>query len=55
MKNRLPVYIDNLELPKDKLKQENNHNNSYGFVSILTLLSTMITLASLLAILIFNK
>ena len=55
MKNKLPVYIDNLELPKDELKQENKSNNSYGYVSILTLLSTMITLASLLAILIFNK
>ena len=57
MKNKLPVYIDNLELPQDDLKQvvKNNNNRSYGFVSILTLLSTMITLASLLAILIFKK
>jgi len=58
MKNKLPVYIDNLELPQDNLKQiENNNNNnrSYGFVSVIFLLSTMITLGSLLAILIFKK
>ena len=54
MKNKLPVYIDNLELPKDELKQEKN-NNSRGYVSILFLLSTMITITSLLAILIYKK
>ncbi len=57
MKNKLPVYIDNLELPQDDLKQvvKNNNNRSYGFVSVIFLLSTMITLGSLLAILIFKK
>ncbi len=55
MKNKLPVYIDNLELPKDDLKQENKSNNSYGFVSIIFLLSTLITLGSLLTILIYNN
>ena len=56
MKNKLPVYIDNLELPKDDLKEVSpKKDNSYGYVSILTLLSTMITLASLLTILIFKK
>lgn len=54
MKNKLPIYLDNLELPKEELKQVNK-NNSYGYVSILTLLSTMITLASLITIIIFNK
>ena len=54
MKNKLPVYLDNLELPKEELKQSNNNNN-YGYVSVLTLISTMITLASLLTIIIFNK
>ena len=55
MKNKLPVYIDNLELPTDELKKHETNNNSYGYVSILFLLSTMITLASLLALLIFKK
>jgi len=56
MKNKLPVYLDNLELPKDELKKEvKNKTNSYGYVSIMTLTSTMITLISLLTILIYNK
>ena len=56
MKNKLPVYLENLELPKDELKKEiKPKQNSYGYVSILTLLSTLITLASLLVILIYKK
>lgn len=56
MKNKLPVYLDNLELPKDNLKKEIYHNqNSYGYVSILTLISTLITLASLITVLIKSR
>ena len=51
MKKRLPVEIDNLELPYDKYsKLEQRKTNSYGYVSILSLLSLIITLGSVLAI-----
>lgn len=52
MKNRLPVDLDNLELPVDKYaKFDTKKDNSYGYVSILYLLSLIITLGSILTIL----
>jgi len=50
MKDRLPVNIENLELPKDEFKIPEPRSNSYGYVNILCLLSSLITLASVLAI-----
>ncbi len=51
MKNRLPVELDNMELPFDKYNRiEQRKSNSYGYVSILSLLSLIITLGSVLAI-----
>lgn len=52
MKNKLPVYLDNLELPKNNLKTK---NNSYGYVSILSLLSMIITISTILTILIYRN
>ncbi len=52
MKDRLPVDLDNLELPVDKYaKFDTKKDNSYGYVSILYLLSLIITLGSILTIL----
>ena len=53
MKDRLPVDIENLELPTCEYDERNN-SNSYGYVSILSLLSLLITTLSVLAI-IFMK
>ena len=57
MNNKLPVYIENLELPIDDNKKEiDSHNkNSYGYVSIIYILSMMITIGSVLAIFVFRK
>lgn len=53
MKNRLPVYIEELELPK---KSDNTVNSkSYGYVSVMYLLSLIITTGSVLVILFFRK
>lgn len=52
MRNRLPVELENLELPIDKYSNNNNSNNkSYGYVSVLYLLSLLITIGSVLTVL----
>ena len=49
MSNRLPVYIENNEMPVDNYK---NNDKSYGYVSILYLGSLIITVISLLSVLV---
>ena len=53
MRDKLPVYIENRELPKDKFNTDNN--KSYGYVSILYLSSIMITVISVLTIIFFRR
>lgn len=56
MRNRLPIELDNMELPVDKYSKNNQvKNNSYGYVSIMSLISLIITLGSVLAIIFFRK
>lgn len=55
MRDKLPVYIENRELPKDKFNTDNNNNKSYGYVSILYLSSIMITVISVLTIIFFRR
>lgn len=55
MNNRLPVNIENFDLPHDQFEKENKNNFSSGFVSIMSLLSLIITLGSVLVILIFRN
>jgi len=55
MRNRLPVYIENKELPVDRYKNIEYNNieeekNSYGYVSIMYLCSLIITIISLLSV-----
>lgn len=53
MKNRLPVYIENRELPQD-VNIENRKNReevSYGYINILYILSLLITGASVITVL----
>lgn len=56
MNERLPVELENLELPLDKYNKVGSKNNQIdiqkvnGYVSIIYLLSLIITLGSILAI-----
>ena len=55
MRDKLPVYIENRELPKDEFNIDNNKDKSYGYVSILYLASIMITVVSVLTVIFFRK
>lgn len=57
MNNRLPVYIENLELPDKNVRgsKDNERNNSYGYVSIMYILSLMISVGSILTVLFLGK
>lgn len=54
MKNRLPVVLENLELPIDESINKKPKNN-YGYVSLLYLTSLGITVGSVLTILFLRK
>ena len=54
MRNRLPLYIENLELPIDNKKIE-ERNNSHGYVSILYIMSLIISLGSVITIIILGN
>ena len=47
MRDRLPVSLENNELPVEERK-ENNKKNNYGYVSFMYLLSLLITIFSML-------
>lgn len=56
MNDRLPVDIENLDLPYDKFKElERDNTNSYGYANILYLLAILITLGSVLTVIFFGK
>lgn len=55
MKEKLPVVLENLELPNDEFEEKNEKKVSYGFVSVLYLISLMITVGSIIAIMIFKS
>ena len=55
MRDKLPVYIENRELPKDEFDINNGNNKSYGYVSILYLVSIMITVVSVLTVIFFRR
>lgn len=55
MRERLPVIMDDLELPNDNYVPKKEKKVSYGFVSVLYLLSLMITVGSLITVLIFKR
>ena len=51
MKNRLPVNIENRELPIDEDRNiDREKKTSYGYVSVLYLASLIITIISLLSV-----
>ena len=55
MRNKLPVYIENRELPVDKYRQTKYRSNSYGYVNVLYLASIIITIVSFMTIIIFGN
>lgn len=48
MKNKLPIYIENKNLPTNPYKKEDKE--SYGFVNTLYLLSTLSLIISLVTV-----
>ena len=56
MRNRLPVNIENRELPVDEyVNRDNNRENSYGYVNMLYFSSLIITIASVIAVIMFRN
>ena len=56
MNDRLPVDIENLELPMDQFKKlDQDNSNSYGYANILYLLSIIVTLGSVLTVIFLGK
>lgn len=49
MNGRLPIEMDNLELPKDQFKKL-DRKNSYGFANTLYILAMIITIGSVLTV-----
>ena len=54
MRNRLPVYVEDRELPVDNYKKRDN-SNSYGYVNVLYLASIIITITSVLVVIVLGK
>ena len=50
MREKLPVELDNLELPQDDFWDKNELHSSYGFANILYILSMIITVGSVLVV-----
>ena len=56
MKNKLPVLIEDNSLPRDEFKENViKKNNSYGYVSILYIMSLIITGISVIVVLGLRK
>ena len=55
MKNKLPVHIENGELPIDQYKNNNQRVNSYGYVNFLYLTSIVITIISVITVIIVRN
>lgn len=53
MKEKLPVYLENHSLPEKEEDEMTNH--SYGYVSILYILSIIITLGSIFTLMFIGK
>ena len=55
MRNKLPVLIEDNSLPRDDLGNNIKKNNSYGYVSILYIMSLIITGISVIVVLGLRK
>ena len=54
MRDRLPVHIENRDLPKD-MNIDSNREYSYGYVNILYIVSILITVLSVLTVIVLGK
>ncbi len=50
MKERLPIELENYELPEDQFAMKTKPQVSYGFANILYLLAMLITVGSVLVV-----
>lgn len=55
MRNRLPVRLEDNDLPNDIYKIKDNRNSSYGYVNILYLTSIIITVLSVMTVIFVGK
>lgn len=55
MRNKLPVYIENNDLPVDSYGMKDKRKNSYGYANFLYLASMIITVCSVLTIIFVGK
>ena len=55
MKERLPIEMENFELPKDEFMASHEKQYSYGYASILYLLSMIITIGSILVVVLLGN
>lgn len=56
MRDRLPVHIENREMPPYQYKKNTEDREySYGYVSVLYLASIIITIASVLTVVLLGK
>ena len=54
MKEKLPLYLENNNLPEDNWSIK-KRKPSYGYVSIMYILSIIVTLGSIITILVVGK
>ena len=54
MKEILPVYIENRELPIDQYKENDRKVNSYGYINVLYFFSIIITIISVVTVIIIR-
>ena len=52
MKEILPVYIENRELPVDQYSKNDKRVNSYGYVNFLYLTSLIMTVISVVTVIV---
>ena len=55
MKRKLPVYIENNDLPVDNYSVKNERKDSYGYVNFMYLTSIIITILSVLTVIFVGK
>lgn len=53
MKNKLPLYLENLELPIDKDKS--NRMYSFGYIDFMYIISLVVTCLSIILVLLLRK
>ena len=56
MKKKLPVYLEDRDLPVDRYSSfKSDNSNSYGYVNIMYLVSLIITIVSVLTVIFVGK